>query len=124
MADFKIGINHADLDYLANQFAKYKSVPMSDPYIDPIEYAGMATLGDGTVRSIGWLQQNWQWAFMSEAQCETLRGYIGAVNVLTRNNAGTMTEFTGVLLWPEREPEHRAGRVLDVVVRIIQMVVV
>ena len=124
MADFKIGTTHGNLNYMANQFAKYKSVPMSDPYVDPIEYAGQVTLGDGTVRQVGWLQQNWQWSFISDAQCVTLRAYIGAVNILTRNNVGSMVEYTGVLLWPEREPEHRAGRVLDVTVRIIQMVVV
>lgn len=122
--ELKIGTNHADLDYYANQFAKYRSVEMSDPLCDPMEYAEQVPLANGTVLSQGWLQQNLYWAFMSEAQCTTLRGYIGNVNILTRNNAGSLVEYTGLLVWPEREPEHRAGRVLDVTVRVIQLVAV
>lgn len=119
--EFKIGTDHADLDYVGNQFAKFKSIPMSDPYIDPMEYSQPTILGNGTTKNLGWLQQNWHWEFMSDAQCVTLRAYIGAVNILTRNNAGSFVEYTGVLVWPEREPEHRTGRVLDVTVKIIKL---
>lgn len=122
--ELKIGTDHADLDYYANQFAKYKSVPMSDPLCDPMEYAEQVVLANGTVLSQGWLQQNLHWAFMSEAQYTTMRGYIGSANILTRTNTGTTAEYTCLIIGPEREPEHRAGRVLDVTFTAIQLVAV
>jgi hypothetical protein len=124
MAEYMIGTSHGDLGYIAAKFAADGLNAMPDPRSDPIEYSQPARLGDGTVRGLGWLQQTWHWDVMTEAQCATLRGYIGVVNVLTRNNAGTMAEYTAVLVWPEKEPEHWSNHVLDVTVTLIQMVVV
>jgi len=122
--EYQIGVNHGDLGYISAKFAADGLNAMPDPRGDPMEYSQPTKLGDGTVRGLGWLQQTWHWDIMTEAQCTTLRGYIGAVNVLTRNNAGSFVEYTGVLVWPEKEPEHFDNHVLDITVTIIQLVVV
>lgn len=124
MAEYRIGVNHADLDWIYNQFAADGLNAMPDPRSDPMEYSEPTKLANGTVLNQGWLQQEWHWTSMTEAQCATLRGYIGAVNVLTRTNAGSFAEYTGVLIWPEKEPEHYCNHVLDVTVKIIQLVAV
>lgn len=124
MGVYQIGTNHADLGYISAKFAADGLNVMPDPRGDPMEYSQPTRLGDGTMSGLGWLQQTWHWEFMTEAQCATLRGYIGAVNVLTRANSGSMVEYTAVLVWPEREPEHYCNKVLDVTITLIQMVVV
>lgn len=121
---YKIGINHADLDYIYNQFPTFRSAVMPNPYSDPMEYSKRVKLLDGTVRELGQLNQGWHWAFMSEEQCETLRDYIGDVNVVTLNKDGTFSEYTATLEWPEKEPEHRSGRVLDITVVLTNLVAV
>jgi len=124
MSEYFVGTSHGDLGTIAAKFAADGLNAMPDPRSDPMEYSQPAKLGDGTIRSLGWLQQTWHWDVMTEAQCATLRGYIGAVNVLTRNNAGSIVEYTAVLVWPEKEPEHWSNHVMDVTVTLIQMVVV
>lgn len=121
---FKIGVDHADLDYIYNQFPKYKGVDMPDPYADPMDYSQVVTMLDGTTKGLGWLSQSWRWAFMSEAQYNILVAYAGNVNILTLTNSGTSAEYTGLLVLPEAQPEHRSGRVMDVTVTIKNLVAV
>lgn len=115
----KIGTDHADLDYLSTQIAD-----LVDPDPSPLEYAAQIILGDATAKGMGWLQGIWHWDIVSEAQAESLRVYVGAVNIEMPNNAGVDTEYTGKLMWPEREPEHAAGYVLDLSILIIKLITV
>ena len=116
---YKIGANHGALALLTAL-----GTPVDDPRADSQDYSQPTPVGDGTVKNLGWLQQNWHWDIMTEAQATQLRSFIGACNILTRANSGTMTEYTAVMLWPKEEPEHYSNRVLDLTVKFIKMVVV
>jgi hypothetical protein len=122
--EYKIGTDHSDLDWIYNQLTANGLNRAPDPRGEPMEYASPSKIGDGTTKNFGWLQQEWHWDVLTEAQCADLRAFIGSVNILTRNNAGTFVEYTGIMEWPEREPEHFDNHVLDVTVNFIQLVVV
>lgn len=122
--NIKIGINHADLDYIANQFPYYRGIEMPEPHVDPIDYPKTVPLADGTVRRLGSQFQIWNWGFMSEAQYAVLEGYEGEVSIVTLSNDGSYDEYTGLLVLPDKQPERRSGRVLDVEVIIKNLLAV
>jgi hypothetical protein len=109
MADFMIGATYGGMAYF-----KDLTVAMKEPRADPMDYAKMITLGDGTDRGVGQLVQIWHWGFMSEAQRNALEEFIGPVYVRTLQNDGTFGVFTAELAWPKKEPEHYAKRVIDI----------
>ena len=96
---------------------------ITEPLVEPIDYAEMVELGDGTRQGLGWLTQRWHWDFLTEAQANKLRTYVGSVYVQTWNNAGSAATYAATLVWPEQEPEHRSARVLDLTIELRNMVV-
>ncbi len=96
---------------------------ISEPLVEPISYAETVELGDGTRQGLGWLVQRWHWDFLTEAQANKLRTYVGPVYIQTWNNSGTVATYTAMLVWPEEEPEHRAWRVLDLTIELRNLVV-
>lgn len=122
--NIKIGTDHADLDYIANQFSHYRGLEMPEPRVDPLDYPKAEPMFDGTIRKLGHLYQVWHWAFMSDEQYGELTAYEGSVNIVTLANDGTYKEYTGLLVLPEKEPERRSGRVLDVEIVIKNLVAV
>ena len=120
MGDYKIGTTYGNLTVVDGLGS---ADPRSDPRGDPMEYANVVTLGDGTTRNLGWLRQKWHWEFMSESMRNALYAYVGSVYVYTRENDGTFGYYTGTLVWPEKEPEHYSNRVLDVNVEIRELIV-
>jgi hypothetical protein len=88
-----------------------------------MEYASVVTLGDGTTRNLGWLRQTWHWTMLSESMRNALYAYVGSVYVYTRKNDGSFGYYTGTLVWPEKEPEHLANRVLDLNIELRELVV-
>lgn len=120
MGVYKIGTSYANMvnvDSLGSAF------PQSDPRGDPMEYADVVAIGDGTNRETGWLKQNWYWEILSESMRNALYAYVGSVYVYTRKNDGSFGYFTGILVWPEKEPEHYSNRVLKLSVELRKLVV-
>lgn len=117
MGDYKIGTSHAGLAAFSAL-----TVPMADPRGEAMDYARYTELGNGSKLGTGWIQQTWHWGFMSEAQRNQLFNYVGVVYIYARKNSGSFGYFTGVLVWPEAEPEHYANRVIDITVEIRKLV--
>jgi hypothetical protein len=115
----KIGTTSGGMAYLSAL-----SPAIREPLIDPMDYAETIELGDGTRQGQGWLMQNWHWDFVTEAQANKLRTYIGTVYVVTLENDGTTGTYSGTLVWPEKEPEHRSNRVLDLTIELRNLAVV
>lgn len=100
------------------------STPVNDPFADPIDYSAPTEMADGTISNLGWLEQSLHWGFLSEAQANQVRTFVGPVKILTLKNDGTLGEYTGVLKWPEKEPEHRSNQVIGLTVKVIQLTAV
>lgn len=115
-SNYKIGTTYAGLTSLDQL-----TTPLVNPRSEGLQTSDPVDIADGSRRSIGWLRQAWHWGFMSEAQCEALRGYIGTVYVRTRKNDGNFETYSAVLVWPEQEPEHYAGKVIDLTVELRMM---
>jgi hypothetical protein len=115
----KIGTTAGNLTYLGLLTPR-----IVEPLVDPIDYAETIEQGDGQRVGMGRLVQAWHWDILSEAQANKLRTYVGAVYVQTLKNDGTTGVYTAKLVWPEKEPDHRAGRVLDLTVELRDLVVV
>ena len=115
-SNYKIATTFAGLTSL-NQLA----TPLTDPRSEGLQTTDPVDIADGSRRNVGWLRQEWHWGFLSEAQCEALRAYIGVVYVRTRKNDGNFETYSAVLVWPEQEPEHYAGKVIDITVELRMM---
>jgi hypothetical protein len=118
MGEYYIGVNHAGLTALSAL-----TTPIVDPRSYMMEYRSPIVLGNLRRKDLGYVYQIWHWDIMTLAAYVELIAYEGAVNVVTRNNAGTMDEYTGIFVRPEREPERFAGRVLDVSFEIRELIV-
>ena len=109
---FQIGATYAGL---ANVSTLYETLRDRDPNAKPIGYLSHIEVGDRTRIAQGLPQQVWHWDILSEAMWATLVGYANTTKyVRTRKNDGTFGVFTCIIILPEEEPEHFAGRVLDV----------
>jgi hypothetical protein len=86
---------------------------MDDPRPDPMQYARTIDPGSGPRKFLGHLNQNLHWDRLTEAQRNAIYAMIGNVQVETVDNSGAFGLYTATLEWPEEEPEHYAGRVLD-----------
>jgi hypothetical protein len=116
---FSIGVNHAGLTTL-----DALSPPLMSPKAFAMDYADSKNLGDSSRQGVGWLVQVWHWDYMTVAQRNKLYTFVGDVNVVTRQNDGTYDEYTCKLVWPEKEPDSYAGRVLNVSVELRGLVAV
>jgi hypothetical protein len=116
---YKIGTSTGSISFLG-----VLSTPVDDPRGDSQDYSAVVRKGDGTLAQLGWLQQNWHWDVLSEAQWTHIKTFAGVCSILTRANSGSMVQFTAVLLLPESEPEHFANNVLDANLQFIKLVTV
>lgn len=114
---YKAGANHGALTLFTAM-----NPTMNDPYAGPMDYSDPEEMADGSIRNLGWVQQPWHWDILSEAQANVVRALVGAANVYTLKNDGSLGEFTAVLQWPKKEPEHRSNKVLDLTVMLIKLV--
>lgn len=119
MGNYKIGTSYEGLALVTSLGTKEPR----DPRGDPMEYSQPTTLGDGTIRNLGWLRQNWHFDILSESQRNALYALIGDVYVYTRKNDGTFGYFTGELVWPEKEPEHYSNFVKDLNIELRKLTV-
>ena len=103
------------------------TVPVFAPKHSPIVYSKPVNLGDASVRGLGWLTTSWHWDFLSQAQYTQLKGLCSdlsaQVYIKTKNNAGSYSYYTCTMLWPTKEPEREAGRILDMTITFRNMVV-
>lgn len=101
--NFMIGtslVGMTDLMALSRLVAYPKStfVPWSKP----------VTLGDGTVRGLGWKTIEWSWKIISPAQVEKLRSFCSGasaeVYIVSRQNvADAFMAYKAVMIWPQEE---------------------
>ncbi len=84
-----------------------------DPHSYPMRRSARFENASGGYADIGWLEQEWRWGYLPESQINVLRDYEGEVYVCTKDNSGAWKVYTAVLVWPEQEPEHYSGHVLD-----------
>lgn len=111
--EYKIGttaLNMVNLESL--------TVPLFAPKHKRIEYSKPTTTGDGQVKGLGWLTTAWHWDFMTQAQYTQLKTYCSGLSasvfINTKDNTGAYKTYAAIMLWPPVEPEHDAGRLLDV----------
>ena len=99
----------ADLSSLYDTLRDRPPRPMS------MTHAAAVECGDGTRVEAGYLTQIWHWNFLSEAMWDSLKSTYRNVTafVVTRSNDGDYDYYTCIVIFPEEEPEHFAGRVLD-----------
>jgi len=97
------------------------AVKMNEPLADPIQYSDPIEMGDGTTLNRGWLEQTLHWDILTEAEANQVRALCGNVNILTPKNDGFLGEYTGVMKWPDQEPEHRSNNVKDLSVKVIKL---
>ena len=95
-----------------------------EPRTLPVDYSQFVELGNGIRLGQGWLRCFWHWDVLTETERNTLYAYAGNVYVKTLGNNGTYTTYYALMLWPEREPEHFADRVIDLTIELRQMVAV
>lgn len=85
------------------------------------EHSQVLTLGDGTVRGLGWATGEWRWGFLSRAQRDKLRtfctGASATVYIRTRKNdtADAYDYYSTVMVWPTGQEDKQAGKRLDFV---------
>lgn len=122
--EYKIGATYAGMDYVENLGGSAGQHFAPEAY--PIDYSEVVTLGNGMRRGLGWLTTKWHWGFLPIAQYNALKafcaGLASQVYIKTRNNDGTFGVYTAIMLWPEKEPERRAGRVLDVTIEFTKLI--
>jgi len=112
-----VGANHGSIATFGSL-----SPSCTDPNPSPPSYSAPKKLGDGTIRNLGWLESVLHWDVMTQAQANKVKTFVGVANIKIPNAAGTLTEYTCKLLWPEHEPDSARGNVRDLNVRAIMLV--
>lgn len=118
-SNYMIGTTAGNIAAIDGLFARPQDC---EPRGLPMTYSRPVETGAGTRVSLGWLQQVWHFDFVGETYRNSLFSYVGPVYVRTRKNDGSFGYFTGLLVWPEEEPEHEADRVLDLNIELRQLV--
>lgn len=99
-----------------------KDLGLPDPYSYPIKRATRFEKASGGYVDLGWEEQSWHFGFLTQQQRNTLKAYAGLlVYISTKTNEGDWKVYTAYLHWPEEEPEHWSGYVIDLVVRFVNM---
>jgi hypothetical protein len=86
--------------------ATLSSLGVFNPASDPLPYSVELTLGDGSVRGLGWATTRWHWGFVTLAQWNTLRAYCPgkSADVVIRtysvDDKQTWTNYSAKMIWP------------------------
>lgn len=121
-SNFKLGASAGTLAVIDTQFETLRD---REPRASTIDFAQKVNVGNGTRLGLGWQVQTWRWSVLSEDMWTNLRAYANTlVYVTTRNNAGTFATYTCLFIFPEEEPEHQAGRVLEAEIELRNLVAV
>lgn len=115
----KLGATLGGLQYIGDIFPGLK-----EPRTFPIDYSLYVELGDGTKQGQGWLRQVWHWDVLTEDERNALFAFVGNVYVITQENDGSVGMYSALMIWPEKEPEHFADKVIDISIEMRQMVAV
>ncbi len=112
MADtLKIGSSLASMVYLSTFFGDLRD---REPRVMPMQYSNFYSAGDGTRPGVGWFVQKWLFGRLTEHYWDHLKAFKNTqVWVTTRKNDGTYGNYTAIAIFPDEEPEHWSGRVLD-----------
>ena len=93
-----------------------------------IPFSQYRSLGNGTVRGLGWATATWIWGFQSVTQRDQLRLFCSLVAsndvfIRTRNNENTdeFAYYSGVMVWPAEE-EKQASKRLTFAIEFINLV--
>ena len=106
------------------QFLEELTPITGEPRTFPVDYSQFVDLGSGIRLGQGWLRCIWHYDILPEAERNTLYSYVGIVYVVTLGNNGSYATYSALLRWPEKEPEHFGGKVVDLNLEFIQMVAV
>jgi hypothetical protein len=123
--DYMIGTTALNMVNLETLFAANRGTFTA--HADPVDYAKIVQLGDGSQRGLGWLQTQWHFDYLSLTHYALLKAYCSglsaSVYIKTRKNDGTFGVYTARMLWPEQEPERGSSAiVLDINIKFIQLV--
>ncbi len=114
----------ATLEALAPIDTLFETRKDTQPRSYPMDYAQYFTLGDGTKRGIGYVNQQWHWDALSEGMRDNLHALIGNVYITTpcMEDNSTFKTYSCELIWPEKEPEHYSGYVLDLTITLQNLI--
>jgi hypothetical protein len=116
----KIGTSLAGMAYLSTFFNDSRD---REPRVEPMQYGTFYDAGDGSHPGVGWLTQKWVFGRLTEHYWAHLVAFKNLpVWITTRKNDGTYANYTAVAIFPDEEPEHWAGRVLDAEITFRAMV--
>jgi len=120
--DFEIGEDEVGMVNLEEL-----TVPVFAPRSGYKQYQVEVDLGDLTVRGFGRPSATWRWGFLTLAQRDQLREFCAGksarvyIQTKKRDDTQEYAVFYAVMVWPEEE-EVTAGRVLDIEIRLRDMV--
>lgn len=119
--DYEIGTTGPGLTNLAD-LTPVVPEPKSN-FLDNSQYI---TLGDGSVRGLGWLAAEWRWTFLTRAQRDELKTFCAGASatayIRTRTNdtIDAYEYYSGTMIWPQR-PEKSYSKRMDFVIRFINL---
>jgi len=118
---YKIGSSYATLTNLEEL-----STPVFAPRHSLLTYSKPTRLGNGAIQGIGWIQTEWYWDFLTQAQYTMLKSFCSGLSadvyINTRKNSGTYQVYAAKMLWPQKEPEFTNDKVLSFTLQFIQLV--
>lgn len=108
--DFQIGSGSA-MTNLANL-----PTPVPAPYWTYKDHSEELTLGNGSVRRVGYQLATWNWKILTKNQRDALKAIhtsgSGTAYIRTPIDNLTYDDFQAIMLWPEEE-NREAERALD-----------
>lgn len=91
---------------------------LKSPKPEFVEFSQAIPLASGGVKGGGWSTASWKWGWITTDQRDQLKtfcpdGLSAPIYIRTWRRDGTFGYYEGVMVWPEAEGEHQAGRILD-----------
>lgn len=100
--------------------------PVPEPKSNFQDSSRYVTLGDGSVRGLGWVAAEWRWTFITRATRDELKtfcaGASAAVFIRTRTNEtiDAYEYYSATMIWPIAEEKSYSKR-MDFLVRFIDL---
>jgi hypothetical protein len=89
-------------------------------------YSEQVQRQDGGALGVGWASASWAWDYMTAAQWAIFRALMTAASrdcwVRTLTDAGTYKYYTGIAIFPPPPYQQRAGRTLQIELRLVNLV--